>query len=720
MPASLPSAVGGTRSILLVEEYAALASAIGSALKKFAPEHQTHVAKSFAEAAIAAAEVEPELVVVDFDPPQPGAIAFFEALRAKLPNSRVLVLGADSSPEVLQARHKPAAFTFVDKPFDLAAFGAAVRKVIAPPSSQSATDGTLRDLGLADLLPLLCAAGATAVIEVEAMIGRTGEIHLASGQIVHAETDEQIGTPALATMMRWRAVRMAEADRAPTTERTIQQSWSTVLAEAMRKSNVTRARRASTKQKPTGGAAEPPKKLVIIDDTELLLIFVEDVLATADATWEIVTASTGAEGVERVTAILPDAVLLDFSLPDITGDEVCRRLLADQKTAGIPIVMMSGHVPEMTSTAARFENVIATIAKPFLSHALVDLVRKTLTSPAPRRRKVATPASSEPQLAPTVEPKAPAPVSSPPPSQAEPSSPSASDENGHRTVEPPLPEPALRPESISRAARIEPEPRQEPQPAASQPAPRHVEPPPARAIPTPPRFEAPVALTAPTAIIWPSASRLAPESSGGTPPAAPEIAEAGVAVRIPTASSNAVVLGFALQVVSMQFSPSLQMAAIRARPWSRTVSLHIHPQALPGVALPEAGFELGRIDLDTRGHMATVRLTPTAGAPAKPPLRDAFPVADVAVLPASGGKTMELTPASMAPMTMQLFASFDLAGVELSATFGIGSLVLKSRGADLRATLSQGGPSTGATFRNAQVLLDRSSRIAEILLDSVA
>jgi len=40
--------------------------------------------------------------------------------------------------------------------------------------------------------------------------------------------------------------------------------------------------------------------------------------------------------------------------------------------------MMSGHVAQMNTTAARFPNVVATIEKPFLSDALVDLVQQTL------------------------------------------------------------------------------------------------------------------------------------------------------------------------------------------------------------------------------------------------------------------------------------------------------------------------------------------------------
>src|SRR6202008_3644523 len=97
-----------------------------------------------------------------------------------------------------------------------------------------------------------------------------------------------------------------------------------------------------------------------------------------------------------VLRVNPDLVLLDYSLPDFNGDEVCRRLIEDERTTKVPILMMSGHVPEMTATAARFENVVATIEKPFLSDALVDLVRRTLKGERQPRPAIAV---SPPELA---------------------------------------------------------------------------------------------------------------------------------------------------------------------------------------------------------------------------------------------------------------------------------------------------------------------------------
>ena len=58
----------------------------------------------------------------------------------------------------------------------------------------------------------------------------------------------------------------------------------------------------------------------------MLLIFVEDSLALADPTLQVATALTGLNGVKEAARIIPDLVLADYVLPDIKGDEVCRRI----------------------------------------------------------------------------------------------------------------------------------------------------------------------------------------------------------------------------------------------------------------------------------------------------------------------------------------------------------------------------------------------------------
>ncbi len=56
-------------NILLLEEYDALAVAISLALKKFAPHHSAAVARSLADAEKLAFDLDPELFILDVDPP---------------------------------------------------------------------------------------------------------------------------------------------------------------------------------------------------------------------------------------------------------------------------------------------------------------------------------------------------------------------------------------------------------------------------------------------------------------------------------------------------------------------------------------------------------------------------------------------------------------------------------------------------------------------------
>src|SRR5262249_35985680 len=52
-------------------------------------------------------------------------------------------------------------------------------------------------------------------------------------------------------------------------------------------------------------------------------------------------ARTGADAL-RMAADRPDLIILDVSLPDIDGFEVCRRIKAHPATAAIPVLHMSG------------------------------------------------------------------------------------------------------------------------------------------------------------------------------------------------------------------------------------------------------------------------------------------------------------------------------------------------------------------------------------------
>lgn len=79
--------------------------------------------------------------------------------------------------------------------------------------------------------------------------------------------------------------------------------------------------------------------MLVVDDNpqnlELLLAYLEDVDC------KTVSATEGAEAVDKAKQILPDLILLDVMMPKMSGFEVCKRLKNDPRTTDIPIIMVT-------------------------------------------------------------------------------------------------------------------------------------------------------------------------------------------------------------------------------------------------------------------------------------------------------------------------------------------------------------------------------------------
>jgi two-component system cell cycle sensor histidine kinase/response regulator CckA len=80
------------------------------------------------------------------------------------------------------------------------------------------------------------------------------------------------------------------------------------------------------------------KCILNVDDDEAGRYALSRILTAAG--YRVVEASSGEEAL-RLAGELPDLILLDVNLPDMSGFEVCRRLRADTRTASIPIIHVS-------------------------------------------------------------------------------------------------------------------------------------------------------------------------------------------------------------------------------------------------------------------------------------------------------------------------------------------------------------------------------------------
>ncbi len=71
----------------------------------------------------------------------------------------------------------------------------------------------------------------------------------------------------------------------------------------------------------------------------------------------------------------PDLILLDWHLPDMEGDEWAEELRANQATADIPIIMMTGGYPTPNLTLQLRAAQIPLLIKPFSLYQLVESIK---------------------------------------------------------------------------------------------------------------------------------------------------------------------------------------------------------------------------------------------------------------------------------------------------------------------------------------------------------
>jgi DNA-binding response OmpR family regulator len=113
--------------------------------------------------------------------------------------------------------------------------------------------------------------------------------------------------------------------------------------------------------------------ILVIDDDSVIASLVQMILRREG--FDVALAEDGETGLQAATAAPPDLVLVDSTMPGLSGAEVVARLKADVATAAIPVVMMSANW-----NAADGSGADASLRKPFDPPDLIALVRRLLPS----------------------------------------------------------------------------------------------------------------------------------------------------------------------------------------------------------------------------------------------------------------------------------------------------------------------------------------------------
>ena len=126
---------------------------------------------------------------------------------------------------------------------------------------------------------------------------------------------------------------------------------------------------------------QPLRRVLIVDDEPA----VREMLAVAleMAGFEVTEADNAATALNQVASSIPDLMLIDWMMPQVSGLELCRRLRRNPDTASIPLILLTARGEEDAKIKG-LEVADDYITKPFSPRELVARLKAILRRTTPR------------------------------------------------------------------------------------------------------------------------------------------------------------------------------------------------------------------------------------------------------------------------------------------------------------------------------------------------
>jgi DNA-binding response OmpR family regulator len=117
-------------------------------------------------------------------------------------------------------------------------------------------------------------------------------------------------------------------------------------------------------------------RVLVVEDDPDIAELVARYLEKAEYVAERV--SSGRDAIAHIAARPPDLIVLDLMLPQVDGLEICRSVRSNERTAGIPIIMLTARAEESERIVGLELGADDYMAKPFSPSELVARVRALL------------------------------------------------------------------------------------------------------------------------------------------------------------------------------------------------------------------------------------------------------------------------------------------------------------------------------------------------------
>jgi excisionase family DNA binding protein len=97
---------------------------------------------------------------------------------------------------------------------------------------------------------------------------------------------------------------------------------------------------------PSQDSATANKRILVVDDDPIIVETIVQALEEDEFDYEVISAADGFEAGLQVNHFKPDLLILDIMMPDIKGNEVCRKIKSNPDTRNTKIIVLSAYLDE--------------------------------------------------------------------------------------------------------------------------------------------------------------------------------------------------------------------------------------------------------------------------------------------------------------------------------------------------------------------------------------
>lgn len=120
------------------------------------------------------------------------------------------------------------------------------------------------------------------------------------------------------------------------------------------------------------------RKILVVDDDEHILRSLAQYLELED--FDVTTASSGVEALERFAESRPDLMVLDVMMPGMDGFEVLQKIRQDTETSALPVLMLTARDQHADIMKGYQMGATSYLVKPFNLDELVEAINEVFAT----------------------------------------------------------------------------------------------------------------------------------------------------------------------------------------------------------------------------------------------------------------------------------------------------------------------------------------------------